>query len=140
MNEMQPIPPDSDGNIGRDGKGKFSKGNRFSKGNPLSQKVNKLRSTLLAAVSTSDLKAVIQTLVLQAKGGDVQASKVLLDRLLGSPNVELTATVEHSGMVSVNALRKELMMDKDYCEYLRQQAAGEDTYPDTPLAIALDAE
>jgi len=39
----------------------------------------------LKAVTPADVKAIVKRLVEAARGGDVQASKVLLDRCLGQP-------------------------------------------------------
>jgi hypothetical protein len=44
-----------------------------------------LRSVLLSAVSEADIKAVVANLVEQAKGGDLDAIGLLLDRLFGRP-------------------------------------------------------
>jgi hypothetical protein len=68
---------------GRGGDGKFLPGNRAAKGNPYARKAAALRAALFKAVSASDLRAVVKQLVAQAKQGDVQAAKLLLERLLG---------------------------------------------------------
>lgn len=70
---------------GRSKKGTFAPGNKFSKGNPLAAKVQKLRRSLLQAVSSKDLVDVVNGLVDAAKKGDVSAAKLLFDRLLGPP-------------------------------------------------------
>jgi len=75
--------PSTTGPDGRDSLGRFAKGNRLSKGNPLAKKVARLRAGLLEAVGPDDVAAVAKRLVALAKGGDVQAARVLLDRLLG---------------------------------------------------------
>lgn len=51
----------------------------------MAQRVQSLRVALIEAVSTADLAAVIKRLVREARGGDIAAVKVLLDRLLGPP-------------------------------------------------------
>ena len=84
---MTPPPSTSDSN-GRDSSGRFSAGNSAARGNPHARKVAELRSALLAAVSTDDLAAVVRSLVDAAKSGDVQAAKVVFDRVLG-PSVAL---------------------------------------------------
>jgi hypothetical protein len=82
-------------NEGRDDTGKFTRGNRIAKGNPHAQKVAKLRSALLRAVTTADLKEVIQALVWKAKEGDVQAIRELLNRTLGPAEaIDLLLRVE----------------------------------------------
>jgi hypothetical protein len=69
-------------------RGRFAPGNRCARGNPHAKKVARLRAALLAAVSPRDLREVVAALLQQAKGGDVAATKELLQRLLGPP-VEL---------------------------------------------------
>lgn len=65
--------------------GRFAKGWRGGKGNPLAGKVAKLRAAMINAVSASDLRDVIRAMIAQAKAGDVAAARELLDRLLGKP-------------------------------------------------------
>ena len=77
----RPSPTDVDG--GRGVRGRFAKGNRFSRGNPHASKVQKLRSALYEAVSCEDLQSVVQEVVKAARGGDIQACRLLFDRLLG---------------------------------------------------------
>ena len=69
----------------RDGAGRFGPGNRVGKGNPHAKRVAALRSALLEAVSEDDMRAVIATIVEQAKQGDVMAARVLFERVLGKP-------------------------------------------------------
>lgn len=75
--------PSTTGTNGRSKGGQFAKGNRAASGNPHAQRAAKLRSAVLASVNSSDIKAVIRKLVEMAKGGDVQAMKLLLDRACG---------------------------------------------------------
>ena len=75
--------PSTNGPDGRDARGRFAKGNTGGPGNPHARKVAQLRSALLRAVSAGDLRAVVTQLVDQAKAGDVQAARLLLDRLFG---------------------------------------------------------
>lgn len=72
-------------NGGRDERGRFTAGNRGGTGNPLSKRVNRLRSALLNAVSEADMQSVIAALVEKAKKGDVAACRVLFERVLGPP-------------------------------------------------------
>jgi hypothetical protein len=57
---------------------KFKKG---QSGNPSGRPKNKTQATLLRKSIAEDMPGIIQTLVNLAKGGDVQAAKVLLDRV-----------------------------------------------------------
>src|SRR3990167_716095 len=63
--------------------GKFAKGNKYGKGNPDSAKIKLYRKVLLKAVKPQDIIDVFKMLVKEAKGGDIQAAKVLLDRCIG---------------------------------------------------------
>ena len=70
---------------GRRGNGRFAAGNQFGKGNPHAQRVAKLRSTLLKAVTQTDMRAMIKRMVDEAKNGDVQACKLVLSYAIGRP-------------------------------------------------------
>ncbi len=75
--------PSPNGSNGRGAGGRFAKGNVGGPGNPHAQKVAQLRSALLRAVSSGDLRAVVKKLVEMAKAGDVQAAKLVIERCLG---------------------------------------------------------
>lgn len=77
--------PSPTGSNGRDAKGRFAAGNRLARGNPEAQRVGKLRSKLIRAVSSRDIAEVVEGLVSKAKAGDTAAAKLLLDRVLGPP-------------------------------------------------------
>lgn len=84
--ETIPSVPVSGGKSGRDSRGKFLAGNRFSRGaTPLQAKQQKLRAALLSAVTPQDLREVIQALLAKARGGDVGAAQELLNRVIGRP-------------------------------------------------------
>ena len=63
--------------------GQFLSGNRAAMGNPLARKAQQLRAGLLRAVSTKDWREVVKKLVDQAKAGDIQAAKLVIERCLG---------------------------------------------------------
>ena len=65
--------------------GRFLPGNRIGRGNPVARQASRLRKALYAAVTPADLQEVVQSLVAQAKAGDVAASKIVLSTLLGPP-------------------------------------------------------
>ena len=90
MNEPSP-----NGDNGRDAAGRFQPGNPGGPGNPFAKRVAELRSALLEAVGAEDVKHVVKALADKAKGGDVAAAKVLLDRLFGQPKQEIQADVSH---------------------------------------------
>ncbi len=91
---------------GHDKDGKFAVGNKLGKGNPFASQVNKLRSAMLNAVTAEDMTALTARLLAQSLKGNVAASRVLLDRLLG-PSVacdilerleRLEATIEQENL------------------------------------------
>jgi hypothetical protein len=70
--------PSPNGSNGRGAGGRFAKGNVGGPGNPHAQKVAQLRSALLRAVSSGDLRAVVKKLVeKEGKGRRRQAAKWL---------------------------------------------------------------
>jgi hypothetical protein len=81
----QPAPPQPipNGEFGRNSLGQFAKGNKGGPGNPFAHRVAQYRALLMATIEPGDLVDVIRTLMAQAKGGDVAASKVRFDRVLG---------------------------------------------------------
>lgn len=70
---------------GRDGRGRFVRGNKGGPGNPYARRIGRLRSALLDAVTPEDLREVAAALVREAKGGSVPAAREIIDRLLGPP-------------------------------------------------------
>ena len=83
MNEPSPS-----GNNGRNARGQFTIGNHAAQGNPLARRIGQLRSALVGAVTVEDMVAIARKLVEQARGGDVLAMRLLLERTIGKP-VEL---------------------------------------------------
>ena len=77
--------PSPNGPNGRQSNGRFAKGNPGGPGNPYAQQVAELRSAMLKAISTEDIRRVVEALVAEAKDGNVSAAKELLDRCLGKP-------------------------------------------------------
>ena len=75
--------------IGHDTNGRFAAGNTLGRGNPHAAQVSRLRSAMLSAVTEDDMKAVVAKLVELAKGGDVPAVGLLLNRLLGKVVAEV---------------------------------------------------
>lgn len=72
--------------------GRFAPGNAGGPGRPRGGAIAEHRQALLEAITPADVKAVVQALVDAAKGGDVQAAKVLFDRVFG--RVTDTETLE----------------------------------------------
>ena len=85
--------PSTNGANGRAAGGRFAPGNPGGPGNPLGSRVAALRAMLLDAVSPDDLRAIVATLVAQAKQGDLAAIRELFDRLLGKPTAAMTVDI-----------------------------------------------
>jgi hypothetical protein len=77
--------PSTNGGNGRDATGRFTKGNPGGPGNPFARRVALMRQTMLEAVSDEDLRAIVRTLVDQAKRGENNSVQILFDRLFGKP-------------------------------------------------------
>ncbi len=71
---------------GRDAGGRFTAGNKASKGNKNAKRVAELRSALMAAVRSKDVKQILEALIEAAKKGDTVAAREVLDRTLGKPS------------------------------------------------------
>src|SRR6516225_3354158 len=70
---------------GRDARGRFAPGNVGGPGNPFARRVAQLRTVLLEAVSDEDLRIVAEQLVVKAKMGDLAATKLLFQYVVGKP-------------------------------------------------------
>ena len=75
--------PLSTGDNGRKKDGKFGQGNKFGGGNPNHKKACQLRSSLFKAVTQTDLRKIIKSMVKAAADGDVQAARLVFERMLG---------------------------------------------------------
>ena len=65
--------------------GRFAPGNPGGPGNPHAATVAKLRAAILAAITPEDIEEIVRTMIKRAKGGDMVATKELLDRAIGRP-------------------------------------------------------
>jgi hypothetical protein len=77
---------------GAEGEGRDASSGRFVKGwkggpggDPYARRVAELRSALIRAVSVDDIRDVVLKLLETAKGGDVQAARLLLGYCVGKP-------------------------------------------------------
>jgi hypothetical protein len=70
---------------GRDGNGRFAKGNPGGPGNPYARRVAKLRHILLHVVREEDIQALMKKLLELATNGDVAAARLVLHYTLGKP-------------------------------------------------------
>lgn len=69
---------------GRTAGGQFAKGNQAAKGNPYTRKAAEMRKALYSAVTTDDIRQIVETLKAQAIRGDLRAIALLFDRVLGA--------------------------------------------------------
>jgi hypothetical protein len=83
----------ANGANGRDGSGRFAKGNPGGPGNPHARRVSELRSALLGRISDQDIGQIVDTLLTKAKEGDLPAIREVLDRALGKSTQQIQATV-----------------------------------------------
>ena len=80
---------------GQDVRGRFLRGNKLGKGNPLAGKAAKIRAVLLQKLTERDARAIADKLIEKAKGGDLAAVRELLDRTVGKPTqTELLERIE----------------------------------------------
>lgn len=77
------LQPSPDGSNGRQAGGRFAAGNSYGRGNPHARQTAALREALLSAVTPDDVLDVVRSLLEQAKLGNVQAARELLDRTCG---------------------------------------------------------
>jgi hypothetical protein len=71
---------------GRDARGRFTKGNKGGPGNPFARRVASLRQVLLDAVTDDDIREIAQELIVQAREGNLVATKLLFSYVLGKPS------------------------------------------------------
>lgn len=79
--ELNHAPPTG----GRDGKGRFTPGNRIGKGRPIGTKVDQLRRKMINSVSVGDIAEIVRVLLRRAKEGDPASIKIIFERLFGQP-------------------------------------------------------
>ena len=105
--------------------GRFLPGHGGGPGNPHAQKVHRLRSALLNAVTPADISEIVRKLIEMAKEGDLAATKELLDRTIGRP----VAAVELTGADG------EPLLQFGRLQEAIQEALSD--YPEARIAIAL---
>lgn len=76
--------PSPNANLGR-----FAKGNKFSKGNPLGGKIEKLRARLVKAVTPGEFDAIAKMLITESKKGSIAHIHELFDRLFGKSRQDI---------------------------------------------------
>jgi hypothetical protein len=70
---------------GREGNGRFARGNKGGPGNPYARQVAELRRAVVQTMTPDDLREIIVALMFRAKAGNVSAAKLLLQYGLGTP-------------------------------------------------------
>ncbi len=91
--------PSTNGDNGRDARGRFTKGNAGGPGNPNAQHVAKLRDGFRSACSVADVRAICRRLVAMAKKGSVLAAREVLDRAIGKSTTTLEQFDNDDGRV-----------------------------------------
>lgn len=84
--------PSPNGENGRDTKGRFAQGNAGGPGNPHAQQVARFRARLFAVLTEADFDDLIRAIHARAKAGDMVAARLLLDRILGRPPIDVSAS------------------------------------------------
>ena len=77
--------PLTNGNNGRDGKGRNALGNKGGPGNPYALRIAQMRRAMLNTVSDEDQHEITSNLIDEAKQGDFRAINMLFARLFGRP-------------------------------------------------------
>jgi hypothetical protein len=108
--------PSPNGGNGRDARGRFALGNPGGPGNPHNRRMARFRAAMLRTVTVADVEAVVRMLVDKAKGGDLDAAKMLFDRVLGPvprPAPELPAPAAprtlHATQINVGGYGDDLL-------------------------------
>jgi hypothetical protein len=70
---------------GRDGKGRFARGNKYGPGNPFARQTAALRSALLRKLTEEQIEQVADKLIAQALEGDLAAIRLVLLYAIGKP-------------------------------------------------------
>ena len=65
--------------------GKFLKGNKAAGGMNFQEDIKKIKKLFTQGISLKEWKAIRDKLVEMAKNGNLEATKILLDRVLGKP-------------------------------------------------------
>jgi hypothetical protein len=87
-----PLSPVSTDGEGRRPDGRFGAANTFAKGNPNFRKMHALRKALLSSVDDGAMKEVGEKLTSLARGGDLDAIKILLAYTIGKPPAAIALT------------------------------------------------
>lgn len=127
LNQPEPIPAGVNGGGHDKTTGRFTKGNRLGNGNPMNRKAQKLRAALLRCVTVKDIQELTRHLLAQARGGDVMAAKLILDRTLGRCPLSLELT-DDGNDETIKIIRIPLRVPDDVGKTGQgEQAGGKET-------------
>jgi hypothetical protein len=82
---IESIQSDNNHKDGHDERGRFAACNKIGLGSSFARRAGELRRMVQESVSPEDLRAIVSVLVDKAKGGDLQAAKVVLAYTVGKP-------------------------------------------------------
>lgn len=77
---------------GRTDQGRFAPGNRAAAGR--SSRAAELRRAFSEAITPEDIRELAAAMMTAAKGGDIAAAKIILDRCCGRPSPDADETAE----------------------------------------------
>ena len=101
----------------RDNQGRFTKGNKAGKGRPIGSRVDMLRRSLIESVTAEDIRMIIQSVIGQAKNGDLNAAKLVLTQVLGNPaNMDI---IERQGLQTIEAVEEKERKDAEFSEMFK---------------------
>jgi len=87
---INPVVPATSALDGHDAKGRFTPGNKISRGNPHAKSAQAWRKVWDACIKKGDIAAIYQKLLEKAKAGDTYAVKLYLEYSLGRPPADAT--------------------------------------------------
>ena len=79
MNEQEPSPKKKPSENGRDGTGRFVKGNKLGKGNPYNDKIAQFRRAMFAQITDETVGNITASLVEQAEQGSIKHQQLFFD-------------------------------------------------------------
>jgi hypothetical protein len=85
MNAQPESPAPAAAAAGRDGKGRFARGNKYGPGNPFARQTAALRSALLRQLTEEQIEKVAALLLQKALEGDLAAIRLVLLYAIGKP-------------------------------------------------------
>jgi len=84
-----------------DSNGKFKAGNKGGDGNPQIKRVAEYNAAIRKSVKQKDLVDIFKKLLALAKGGDIAATKIILDRCLGKVAREINVNTNQLQPITI---------------------------------------